>query len=54
MARERARLLQRALAAGGRGRAGGGDREAPGWDAFWRAEDLSEHYCCTDCLGGGR
>lgn len=54
VARERARLLQRALAAGGRGRAGGGDREAPGWDAFWRAEDLSEHYCCTDCLGGGR
>ncbi len=54
VARERARLLQRALAAGGGAGRREGGRGGPAWDAFWRAEDLTEHYCCRECLGGGR
>jgi imidazolonepropionase-like amidohydrolase len=48
--RERQRLLQKAMAAGGRK---GGER-AGGDDAFWAAEDRSASYCCRECDGGGR
>ncbi|MBK8097347.1 MAG: amidohydrolase family protein [Planctomycetes bacterium] len=50
-AKERARLLQKALAAGGerKGRSAKDPR-----DAFWAAEDLTADYCCRDCDGGGR
>lgn len=50
IAAERRRLLPLALAAG-RQRP---DRRDDARDAYWRAEDTSEHYCCRDCEGGAR
>lgn len=50
IARERQRLLQRALAAG-KGRTA---REGDQKDAYWAAEDLTEDYCCRTCAGGRR
>jgi N-acetylglucosamine-6-phosphate deacetylase len=48
---ERQRLLQKALAAGkDRKPRGGPDPK----DAYWRAEDLTESYCCRDCEGARR
>ena len=46
---ERTRLLQRAAAAGAKGRtAKAGDPK----DAYWAAEDLTEDYCCRNLMGG--
>ena len=46
---ERTRLLQRAAAAGGKGRtAKAGDPK----DAYWAAEDLTDDYCCRNLEGG--
>jgi len=56
MQTERARLLQKALAE--REEGGGKDQQdkpdKPGLDAYWRAEDLRQNYCCGDAEGGGR
>jgi imidazolonepropionase-like amidohydrolase len=50
-AAERRRLLQKALSSDGdKGDKRGGRRR----DAYWAAEDSSEHYCCRDCQGGQR
>jgi imidazolonepropionase-like amidohydrolase len=46
---ERTRLLQRAAAGGGKGRAAkAGDPK----DGYWAAEDLTEDYCCRNLEGG--
>jgi imidazolonepropionase-like amidohydrolase len=48
---ERRRLLQLALGRAKDKPDGGGSGER---DAYWDAEDQSQHYCCRDCQGGGR
>ncbi len=51
IARERARLLRKALAAGSKkGRTAKDDER----DAYWAAEDRSATYTCRDCEGAGR
>ena len=48
---DRARLLRKALAAAGaKGRVAKDDER----DAYWRAEDTTEAYCCRDCEGANR
>jgi dihydroorotase-like cyclic amidohydrolase len=53
VARERDRLLRKALAAGGKKDRPKKDETR---DAYWAAEDLTAGYCCRDCelRGGGR
>lgn len=46
---ERVRLIAKALAAAGKkGRTAKDDER----DAYWRAEDTTDSYCCRDCEGG--
>ena len=48
---DRSRLLRKALAAAGaKGRVAKDDER----DAYWRAEDTTEAYCCRDCEGANR
>ena len=51
VAKERARLLRKALAGGAKkGRVAKEDER----DSYWRAEDMTDSYCCRDCEGGSR
>jgi N-acetylglucosamine-6-phosphate deacetylase len=47
LAKERHRLLQKAMAAG----KGKTARDRDPKDAYWAAEDLAEDYCCRTCEG---
>jgi imidazolonepropionase-like amidohydrolase len=48
---DRARLIRKALASGGKkGRFAKDDER----DAYWRAEDTTDSYCCRDCEGGSK
>ena len=51
VAKERARLVRKALASGSKkGKTAKEDER----DAYWRAEDMTDSYCCRDCEGGSR
>ena len=49
---ERQRLLQLAVDASKSGKRRGKERDPN--DAYWRAEELNNDYCCRDAEGGRR
>ena len=49
---ERQRLLQLAVDASKSGKRSGKERDPN--DAYWRAEELNNDYCCRDAEGGRR